>query len=239
MESTNDKGRDELRAKLIAWAAEVKAHRYTNRHLPGEPAHAFSIEQLEGLYHHIAAHLLEATGSWVVNDAAVAEIEARGARAALAAQPAAEPDTLLALQRIYNRTLGVPELADLHDIAAQALSGAPAAGQAAPAQAQALTDARMREVLMAEANAIATEIGADPDGEIDEAALTMVMRYCRAVERAHGIPAPTGAAPTADFLPPPAGGCGACGDACASRGGSCRVREESPPLPDGASGAGQ
>lgn len=28
---------------------------------------------------------------------------------------------------------------------------------------------------------------------------------------------------------PPAGGCGACGDACAARGGACQLREESPP----------
>lgn len=35
------------RAELIKLAAEVGAYRYTNRHLPGEPSHAFSIEMLE------------------------------------------------------------------------------------------------------------------------------------------------------------------------------------------------
>lgn len=41
----------------------------------------------------------------------------------------------------------------------------------------------------------------------------------------------TGEPSAAEHLPPPAGGCGACGDSCVARGGSCRLREESPQVP--------
>lgn len=32
--------------KIIEWAREVGAHRYTNRHFPEQPAFAFNIERL-------------------------------------------------------------------------------------------------------------------------------------------------------------------------------------------------
>jgi hypothetical protein len=93
------------RAELIRLAAEVSAHRYTNRHLPGQPSHAFSIEQLEAFVTHVVARWLQERGQWVVNDATLASVRAEAAAAALAAhQPAVSEYSISALRWLLNLT---------------------------------------------------------------------------------------------------------------------------------------
>lgn len=45
--------------KIIEWAREVNAHRYTNRNFPDHPAFAFDIERLTNFANLVAQHQKE------------------------------------------------------------------------------------------------------------------------------------------------------------------------------------